>query len=148
MPGAGVKSKRFGEPAPALPTTFGVALAIIVAATLAGVVPGFDATISAATPATCGDAIDVPEMVLTAVSASIQLEVMPVPGAKMSTQVPMFEYTARVSVLSVAPTVMAEGVRAGEVPQAGARLGAYCGGREGVGVEGGRAPRCPSSSPP
>ena len=41
---------------------------------------------SAAAPATCGDAIEVPLMVLVAVLLVHQAEVMLDPGAKMSTQ--------------------------------------------------------------
>lgn len=42
----------------------------------------------AATPATCGAAIEVPEIVLVALFEVYQAEVMLEPGAKMSTQVP------------------------------------------------------------
>ena len=43
---------------------------------------------------------------------------MPDPGAKMSTQVPQLEYDARASFISVAPTVSALAVLAGDWPQA------------------------------
>jgi len=43
---------------------------------------------NAATPATCGDAIEVPEIELVAVSDVYHAEVIEEPGAKMSTQVP------------------------------------------------------------
>ena len=42
------------------------------------------------------------------------------PGAKMSTHEPKFEYEARVSVESVAPTVMADGALAGDAVHASA----------------------------
>ena len=87
---------------------------------------GFCASTSAAAPATCGVAIDVPEIVLVAVSLVNQDEVMFTPGAKMSRQVPMLENEARVSLLPevppVAPTVIAAGVLAGVNEQALAPL--------------------------
>lgn len=69
-----------------------------------------------------GVAIDVPLMVLVAVSLVFHAEVMLWPGTKISRQVPMLENDARASVLVVAPTVMAEPTRAGEVLQASAPL--------------------------
>ena len=53
-------------------------------------------------------------MVLVAVFVFRQADVMLDPGAKMSRQEPKLEYDARWSVLVVAPTVMADGTRAGE----------------------------------
>jgi hypothetical protein len=72
------------------------------------------ASTRAASPATCGDAIDVPEIVLDAEVLEIHAEVICVPGAHMSTQDPKFEYEARASRTSVAPMVIAAGTRAGE----------------------------------
>jgi len=43
---------------------------------------------SAASPATCGEAIEVPEIVLIAVVEPTQSEVMPSPGAYRSTHDP------------------------------------------------------------
>src|SRR5215212_5854683 len=77
---------------------------------------------SAATPATCGVAIDVPLMVFVAVSLDAQAEVMLEPGATMSTHVPKFEKLERASLLVVEPTVMAAPTRAGEEPHASALL--------------------------
>ena len=108
------KSSRFGEPVPALVTLFGVELLMIAAATVAGDAPGFASRNKAATPATCGDAIDVPEIVLVAVSLVLHVEVMLLPGAKMSTHVPKFENDDRASVVVVEPTVIAAGARAGD----------------------------------
>src|SRR6266511_45284 len=85
-------------------------------------VPGLTAATRAAAPATCGVAIEVPLMVLVAVSLVIQDEVMLTPGAKMSTQVPKLENEARLSLMSVAPTVIAAGTRAGLKLQALALL--------------------------
>ena len=68
----------------------------------------------AARPATCGAAMDVPEIVRVEVDPEIHAEVIPVPGAYMSTQLPKFEYEARLSDWSVAPMVIADGARAGE----------------------------------
>src|SRR6266542_3314128 len=59
---------------------------------------------------------------LVAVSLVIQDEVMLTPGAKMSTQVPKLENEARLSLMSVAPTVIAAGTRAGLKLQALALL--------------------------
>lgn len=77
---------------------------------------------SAAAPTTCGVAIDVPLIVLVAVSLVFQAEVIDEPGAKMSRQVPMLENEDRASVLVVEPTVIASVTRAGEVLQAFAPL--------------------------
>ena len=62
--------------------------------------------------------MDVPLIVLVAVSLVFQDEVMLEPGAKMSTQVPKFENDERASVLVVAPTVTALATRAGDELQA------------------------------
>ena len=86
-----------GDPVPAFVTLFGVELLMIAAVTVAGDAVGFVSRNNAATPATCGEAIDVPEIVLVAVSLVRQAEVIPLPGAKMSTQVPKFENEERVA---------------------------------------------------
>ena len=57
-------------------------------------------------------------MVLVAESDVFQADVIPTPGANTSTHVPKLENDARVSVLSVAATVSAVGVRAGDELQA------------------------------
>src|SRR6185295_13032192 len=69
---------------------------------------------TAAAPATCGVAIDVPDSVLVAVEPVYQSETMPEPGANTSTQVPTLEYEARASVRSLAATVSAAAARAGD----------------------------------
>ena len=112
------KSRRLGEPVPAPVTLFGVELLMIAAATVAGEAVGFVSRNNAATPVTCGVAIDVPEIVFVAVSLVRQAEVMLLPGAKMSTQVPKFENEERASLVVVEPTVIAFAVRAGETLQA------------------------------
>ena len=112
------KSSRLGEPVPAFVTLFGVELLTIAAVTVAGDAVGFVSRNNAATPATCGVAIDVPEIVLVAVSLVFHDEVMLLPGAKMSTHVPKFENEERASVMVVEPTVIALAVRAGETLQA------------------------------
>ena len=76
-----------GEPAPGDPTTPCVALVVIAVVAAAGVAAP-EASARAATPATWGEAIEVPLMVLVALSLVFQAEVMPRPGAKMSTQEP------------------------------------------------------------
>jgi hypothetical protein len=62
--------------------------------------------------------MDVPEMAF--VDPLFQADVIETPGAKMSTQVPKFENDARLSEESLAATVSAEGVRAGDVLHASA----------------------------
>ena len=60
--------RRFGEPVPALVTTPVVAIDVSAVATAAGVLAGFASRYNAAAPATCGEAIDVPDIVAVAVS--------------------------------------------------------------------------------
>ena len=55
------------------------------------VMPGWACCRRAARPATCGAAIDVPEMVRVAVDPEIHAEVIPLPGAYISTQRPKLE---------------------------------------------------------
>ena len=62
----------------------------------------------------------VPEMVTELASLPIQAEVMLLPGAKISTQVPQLEKDDRASLLVVDPTVMAAEAEAGEAPHASA----------------------------
>ena len=88
---------------------------MMAAVTVAGDALGFVSRNKAATPTTCGVAIDVPEIVLVAVSLVLHDEVILLPGAKMSTQVPKFENEERASVIVVEPTVIALATRAGEV---------------------------------
>lgn len=57
--------------------------------------------------------MDVPEIVLTAVSLSFQALVMSCPGAKISTTPPKLLNEARWSRMLLAPTVMAGLARAG-----------------------------------
>ena len=108
-----VKRSRFGLPEPALPTLPVVALfnSVVLAVDGDPVVPWM---IKATTPATCGDAIDVPLMVFVAELLDFHADVMLEPGAKMSTHEPKFEYDARASVDVVAPTAIALAARAGE----------------------------------
>ena len=107
-----------GEPVPAPVTLFGVELLMIAAATVAGDAVGFVSRNNAATPVTCGVAIDVPEIVLVAVSLVFHDDVMLLPGAKMSRQGPKLENEERASVVVVEPTVIAFATRAGDTLQA------------------------------
>ena len=68
----------------------------------------------AATPATCGVAIEVPLIVLVAVSLVFQDDRMLEPGAKISTTLPKLENDERASELVLDPTVIASATRAGE----------------------------------
>ena len=90
--------------------------------TVVGLAPGLVSKKSAATPATCGDAIDVPEIVFVAVSLLDHADVMLEPGAKISTQVPKFENEDRESLLVVEPTVRAFVTRLGDELHASALL--------------------------
>ena len=87
---------------------------VIAAVTVAGDAPELFSRNRAATPVTCGVAIDVPEIVLVAISLVFHDDVMLEPGAKTSTHVPKLENDERASVLVVDPTVIALGTRAGE----------------------------------
>jgi hypothetical protein len=68
----------------------------------------------ATTPATCGAAIDVPDLLEVEVGLVIAAEIMCTPGAKISTQEPRLENAAKSSVESVAPTVIADASLDGE----------------------------------
>ena len=87
---------------------------MIAAATADGDAFGFFSRYNAATPVTCGVAIDVPEIVLVSVSLPFHADGMSLPGANRSRHVPKFENDDRASVFEVAPTVIALGTRAGE----------------------------------
>ena len=63
---------------------------MIAECTCAGVADGLDCRYSAAAPATCGAAIDVPPIVAAPVSLVMPAETMFRPGANRSTQVPVF----------------------------------------------------------
>jgi hypothetical protein len=77
-----------GEPLPGLVTTPDVALLVNALATALGDLVGLLCRYKAATPATCGAAIDVPLIVKVAVSLVCQAEMMLTPGAKRSRQLP------------------------------------------------------------
>jgi len=79
-----VYSNRFGEPVLGSLTTFAVATACRRSATWLGVRFGFCCSMSAAAPATCGHAIDVPLIVALPVSDDGAADVIEDPGAKMS----------------------------------------------------------------
>jgi hypothetical protein len=68
----------------------------------------------AATPVTCGVAIDVPLIVLVAVLLVDHADVIDDPGAKMSTTLPKFEKDDLASLIVLAPTVIAVPTRAGD----------------------------------
>src|ERR1044071_558116 len=99
-----------------------LALLTSAACTVLGVAPGSFARYRAATPATCGVAIEVPLIVFVAVSLVCHADVMLDPGANRSTHVPKFENDDRTSPLVELPTVSAWETRAGEELQASALL--------------------------
>ena len=82
--------------------------------TVAGDAPGLLCKNRAATPATCGVAIDVPLNVAVAVSLPFDDDSMLDPGAKISTTLPKFENDERASFIVDEPTVIAAATRAGE----------------------------------
>src|SRR5690606_12065031 len=102
----------FGEPLTPDSLLF-VALFVSAAATCAGVADGFVCRYSAAAPATCGEAIDVPDIVALP-EVLLRADVMLLPGAKMSTQLPQFEKLDRESLEVDEPTVIASATRAGD----------------------------------
>jgi hypothetical protein len=75
-----VNSKRFGEPLASV-TLSSVAAARIAWVTCAGVAFGFTARYSAAAPATCGLAIEVPLRTAVPVFESMAAETISEPGA-------------------------------------------------------------------
>ena len=79
---------------------------------------GFACLYNAATPATCGEAIEVPLNVAVEVSDELVDDRIPEPGAKISRHVPKFENDERESVVVVEPTVIAFAARAGDELQA------------------------------
>lgn len=91
-----------------------VAFATNCVTTCAGVRVGAMPNMFATTPATCGAAIEVPDLLEVAVGPVIPAEMMCMPGAKMSTHEPRFEKSANASVEVVAPTVIAEAALDGE----------------------------------
>lgn len=91
-----------------------VAALTIVFLTVAGDEPGLLCRTRAATPATCGLAIEVPLKVAPAVSLVNQADTMLEPGAKISTTLPKFENDERASFIVDDPTVIASATRAGE----------------------------------
>lgn len=109
-----VWSSRFGEPVPGLVTTPGVAVAVICATASAGESAAVAESMRVAAPATCGEAIEVPEMVVVAVVEVYHADRIDDPGANRSRQVPTLECEARASPEVVAPTVTALVTRAVE----------------------------------
>ena len=83
-----VYKSRFGEPEPMPVSRFSVALLYSQLRTVAGDDDGKRCRYSAAAPATCGDAIEVPLIVLVAVVLVYHAERIELPGAKMLTQLP------------------------------------------------------------
>src|SRR5690606_23954097 len=86
-PSPPVWSSRLGLPCGSA-TLPDPALPVIQSATASVEALGSSERWTAAAPATCGAAIEVPEMVWESESEPIQAEVMPTPGAKRSTQDP------------------------------------------------------------
>jgi len=104
----------FGEKSPASLTLPVCASSIIFCATRSGFNVGDSESTRAATPDTCGHAMEVPLKVVKAVSLAEDAEEIRDPGAKMSTQLPILLKPDRLSSLKVMDaTVMACGIFAG-----------------------------------
>ena len=110
------RTSRLGDPAPGS-ATLAVASVRIRVRTPSPVASGAPRWM-AATPATCGAAIDVPCMVAAAESLVWYAERIDDPGANRSTHRPTFENPLRVSAEVVEPTVLARGLAAGLIRQA------------------------------
>ena len=104
---------RSGSPARRLTTTPVSEFALICDQMSAGCAEGFVSRRRAATPATCGAAIEVPDLTVWSESEPIPAEVIPSPGAKMSTQDPWAEEVIARSERVVPATVMASPTREG-----------------------------------
>jgi hypothetical protein len=122
LPESSEYNSRFGDPVPGDVTLPVVAVLMIAFATALDDAAGLVCKYRAATPATCGAAMDVPLMVLVAVLLLYHADVMLEPGAKMSRQLPQFEKDERASDDGVEPTVMASATRDGDELHASALL--------------------------
>jgi len=117
-----VCANRFGEPVPMPDKRFAVFVEIVCERVVAALLPDRVLQMEAAMPATCGQAIDVPEIVFVAVFEPIQADMMLLPGANVSTHVPKFENVERASAFVLEPTQMPKGAEAGEKVHAFALL--------------------------
>jgi hypothetical protein len=108
------KSSRFGVPVGMPLNLLRLATLTISFLTVAGDALGLLCKKRAATPATCGVAIEVPLSVAVAVSLLNQDDKMLEPGANISTTLPKLENDERASFIVVDPTVIAAATRAGE----------------------------------
>src|SRR5690349_2953020 len=115
-------SSSLGVPSGTPDSAFAVAAFMILSVIWAGVSDGLALKISAASPTTCGVAIEVPFWLTSCESLVFQADVIAVPGAKMSTHEPTLENDDRRSYWLLEPTVIACGRRAGERVQASAPL--------------------------
>ena len=79
---------RFGDPAANPVIASGVASFVICSAIWAGVAVGSDCNSNTAAPATCGEAIEVPESMRDALDEVIVADMMLTPGANTSTHDP------------------------------------------------------------
>lgn len=82
---------KLAEPAPPLVTTPFVACSLMRVASSAGDASVLASRVRASTPATWGAAMEVPLMVASSLGEESQAEVMALPGANKSKQVPKFE---------------------------------------------------------
>lgn len=94
---AGTWRSLSGEPAPRPDTRPCAAAATRARPTSAGDACGWAPRYSAAAPAACGAAIDVPEYTAQPVSVRWDADVIDTPGANRSTAEPRFEVAARPS---------------------------------------------------
>jgi hypothetical protein len=96
-PSLSLYARRFGDPVPGLEMALGVARLVTAALTWFTSRDAESEISSAAIPATCGAAIEVPEMVIVAVSLVDHAAVIDDPGANIFVQVPKLEKLERES---------------------------------------------------
>jgi len=104
-------SNSLGEPVPGFVTLLSTAVSNNLLSISSGVAEGSAAWYKATTPAVCGEAMDVP--FLLEYPPPVLVDLIPEPGANMSTQVPQLEKPDRPSLLMVEPTVTAFSEEAG-----------------------------------
>src|SRR6266576_3994921 len=102
-----VCKSRFGDPVPMFERASAVAREVMADATWLGDALGTRCKYAAATPVTCGAAIDVPLRVLVAGLLFHHAEMMSCPGANRSRHDPNFENKEQASDEVEAPSVRA-----------------------------------------
>ena len=115
---APLNASLLGLSSPGLPTAPSVASSLILSDTSSGVFSPSSALRYSASPATCGHAMLVPEMVFVAVLLPVHVLRMSTPGANTSSAMPQLLKAGFWLSLSTAPTVTALRAEAGEKSEA------------------------------